>query len=152
MKKINDFLNTGEKITLKTNPYFLKIFLTSKNTIISLFLGVILLILNITLKLSLVFLSIPAILLILNSISTYIKIFFTNYYITTEKIIIETGWIGKDYDIVKLDRILDVNLDVSIIDSLFDTGSIKLCTANDSEAICLKNIRRPKTIIKSIKF
>lgn len=152
MKRIDDFLNTEEQINIKTNPYFLKIFLCSKNTTIGLFLTLVFITLNVTLNLNFIFLIIPFALLLISCIKSYIETLLTNYYITNQKIIIETGWIGKDYDIVKLDRVLDVNIDVSVLDTLFNTGSIKLCTANDSEPICLHNIKNPKTIIKSIKF
>ena len=127
-------------------------FLCSKTTAIGFALAILILILKCTLNLNLVFLIIPFILICISSIESLLKRIFTTYYITNQKVIIEKGWIGRDYDIVKLDRVLDVNLDVSILDSIFNTGSIKLCTANDNEPIYLYNIKNPKRIIKNIQF
>lgn len=152
MKRINDFLNAEEKIKETVKQDFLKMFLCSKTTAIGFALAILILILKCTLNLNLVFLIIPFILICISSIESLLKRIFTTYYITNQKVIIEKGWIGRDYDIVKLDRVLDVNLDVSILDSIFNTGSIKLCTANDNEPIYLYNIKNPKRIIKNIQF
>ena len=152
MKRIDICLNTEEKIKETVNPDFLKIFLCSKFTIIGFILAILVVVLKCTLNLHLGFLIIPFILICLGAIPALIKRLFTTYYITNEKAIIENGLVGRDYDIVKLDRVLDVNLDVSILDSIFNTGSIKLCTANDNEPIYLYNIKNPKRIVKTIQF
>ena len=152
MNRINDLLNTDEQLKQVVKPDFMKMFFTSKVTLISILLAILLVIFKISFSLSLSFLLIPLIGLIAGAIPAFLNNFFTAYYITNQKVIIEKGWIGRDYDIVKLDRVLDVNLDVTVIDSIFKTGCIKLCTANDNEPILLHNIKNPKKVIKLIQF
>ena len=152
MQRINDLLNTDEQIKQTVKPDFIKMFFTSKITLISILVAILLVICKLSFSLSLSFLLIPLIGLIIGAIPALLKNFFTTYYITNQKVIIEKGWIGRDYDIVKLERVLDVNLDVTVIDSIFKTGCIKLCTANDNEPIHLHNIKNPKKAIKLIQF
>lgn len=152
MKRIQDLLNTNEEIKNVIKQDFIKMFLTSKITLISVALVILILILNFTLSVNLLFLLIPLTGLIIGIIPALLNRTFTSYYITSQKVIIEKGFIGRDYDIVKLDRVLDVNLDVSIVDSIFNTGCIKLCTANDNEAMILYNVKNPKQVIKLIQF
>lgn len=152
MQRINDLLNTEEQIKQVVKPDFIKMFLTSKTTLLSILLAILLVVCKISFSLSLSFMIIPITGLILGALPAFLNKLFTSYYITNQKVIIEKGWIGRDYDIIKLDRVLDVNLDVTIVDTLFNTGSIKFCTANDNEPIHIHNIKNPKKIIKLVQF
>lgn len=152
MKRIDNFLNVGELIEKEIRPDFIKTFIISKLLSFSIIVLIIFILLKIELDIGYSIFLIPVLLLIFSLVTTYIKCALTTYYITNQKIIIEKGIIGRDYDIVKLDRILDVNLDVSVLDAILGTGCIKLCTANDNEPVSLSDIRNPKTILKIIKF
>lgn len=152
MKRIDNFLNPNETISNKIKPDFIKLFISSNLTLSSIFLLLLVLIAIFTLNFNVLFILIPLVLVLISGIPAFFKHYLTTYYITSEKIIIETGFIGRDYDIVKLDRILDLNLDVTILDSILGTGCVKLCTANESEPIKIANIRNPKKIIRIIKF
>lgn len=153
MKRIESFLNSDEVIEREIGPDFVKTFLTSKAVIFSIILFVFIILVNATTyKLSFIFFAMPVVLILIGLIPTYIRCAFTKYYITNQKIIIETGIVGRDYDIVRLDRILDVNLDVSALDLIFKTGCVKLCTANESEPVRLVDVRNPKEIIRTIQL
>ena len=153
MKRIDSFLNNGEVIERELGPDFIKTFLISKPVIFSIILFVFMLLINITTyKIPLMFYMIPFAFILIGLVPTYIHCAFTRYYITSSKIIIENGIVGRDYDIVKLDRILDINLDVSVIDTIFKTGCIKLCTANETEPVILFDVRNPKEIIRTIQL
>lgn len=153
MKRIDSFLNHDEIIEKELGPDFIKTFLTSKPVIFSIILLIFIILVHTTAyKLSFIFFLIPFALILIGLIPTYIKCTFTKYYITNQKIIIEQGIIGRDYDIVKLDRVLDVNLDVSVLDTIFRTGCIKLCTANETEPVQLFDVRNPKEVIQRIQM
>lgn len=151
MKRINGFLNQGEVISTKIKPDFIKMFLSSKFTLGGLILAIVIIIAKIFLNLSLSFLAIPFILFLIGAVPAFLNNYFTTYYITDQKVIIEKGIIGRDYDIVKLDKILDVKLDVTIIDTLFNTGCIRLCTANEKDTL-LYNVKNPKSVIRIVQF
>lgn len=153
MKRIDSFLNNDEVIERELGPDFIKTFLTSKPVIFSIILFAFIILINISVyKVPFAFFLLPLVFILAGLIPTYIKCTFTKYYITNQKIIIETGIVGRDYDIVKLNRLLDINLDVSVIDTIFKTGCIKLCTANEAEPVILYDIRNPKEIIRTIQL
>lgn len=152
MKRVNSFLSSGENIIKEIKQDFIKMFLSSKYTIGGIILSIATIVACITVNLPPMLLFIPILVILIGSVPALWSYTFTRYYITNAKVIIETGFIGKDYDIVKLDRVLDVNLDVTVLDTIFGTGCIKLCTANDGEPILLSNIRNPKSVIRTIQF
>lgn len=153
MKRIDDFLNNDETIKKELGPDFIKTFLISKPVVFSIISFIFILLVHISMyKLPLVVFAIPLALMVIGFVPTYIKCTFTKYYITNQKIIIETGIVGRDYDIVRLDRVLDINLDVSVLDTIFKTGCIKLCTANETEPVRLFDVRNPKKIIRDIQI
>lgn len=151
MKRINSFLNQGEVISREIKPDFIKMFLTSKFALGGIILAIAIIIAKISLHLSLSFLLIPFVLLLIGAARAFLNYTFNTYYITNQKVIIEKGVIGRDYDIVKLDRIMDVQLDVTVVDTIFNTGSVRLCTANEKDTF-LYNVKDPKTVIKIIQF
>lgn len=152
MKRINDLLNSNEQIVKEFNPDFIKIFLTNKIAGFSVFILVAVILGIFTFNLPAILILIPLLLLLIGAIPAFIQCHFTKYYLTNQKIIIETGIVGKDYDIVKLDRVFDVNIDVTVLDTIFSTGSLKLSTSNDSEPVIIRDIRNPKQILRCISF
>lgn len=151
MKRINNFLNQGEVISREIKPDFIKMFLSSKFTLGGIILAIVVIIAKISLHLSLSFLLIPFILFLIGASHAFLNYTFNTYYITKQKVIIEKGVIGRDYDIVKLDRIMDVKLDVTVVDTIFNTGCIRLCTANEKDTL-LYNVKDPKAVIRIIQF
>lgn len=152
MKRINDLLNSNEQIIKEFSPDFIKIFLTNKIAGFAIFILMAVILGIFTLNLPSILILIPLLLLLIGAIPAFIKCHFTKYYLTNQKVIIETGIIGKDYDIVKLDRVFDVNIDVTVLDTVFSTGSLKLSTSNDNEPIIIRDIRNPKQILRCIRF
>lgn len=152
LKRINDLLNPNEQILKEFSPDFIKIFLTNKISGLSIFILVAIVLGIFALELPPVLLIIPILLLSIGAVPAFMKCHFTKYYLTNQKIIIETGIIGRDYDIVKLDRVFDVNIDVTVLDTIFSTGSLKLSTSNDSEPVIIRDIRNPKQILRCISF
>ena len=53
----------------------------------------------------------------------------TEYMITDQRVIIQTGAIGLDTRFVDLDKIQEVRVDVGVIDKIFGTGSVRIPTA-----------------------
>ena len=57
---------------------------------------------------------------------------FTTYVITEDKLLVQTGFINKKEEEVRLYRILDLTLNRSLGQRLFGVGSIHCCTADKS--------------------
>lgn len=58
---------------------------------------------------------------------------FTTYTLTSDRLFIETGMLGKHEDEVRLYRILDISLSRSLSQRIFGMGTISLlfCRQND---------------------
>lgn len=152
MKRITTFLNENEVVEKEFGPDFFKTFLKSKPFGYGVIVFIFVILWTLVRGLPWFVHIIPFAIMALGLIPTFINCKLTRYYLTNQKIIIETGLVGRDYDIVKLDRVLDVNLDVSVVDSILGTGCIKLCTANENELVKLIDVRNPRKIIRSIKL
>lgn len=48
------------------------------------------------------------------------------YALTNKRIIVRTGLIGIDYDVLELENIQQVNVNVGLVDKIFGTGTITL--------------------------
>ena len=57
---------------------------------------------------------------------------FTVYKLTNEKLLIETGFLNKKEEEVRLYRILDITLKRSLGERLFSLGTIHCCSADQS--------------------
>ena len=57
---------------------------------------------------------------------------FTVYKLTEEKLLIETGFLNKKEEEVRLYRILDITLNRSLGERLFGLGTIHCCSADKS--------------------
>ena len=70
---------------------------------------------------------------------------FTIYAFDKERFYLETGFLSKKYDEVRLYRILDISLQVSLMQRIFGMGTIKLKTSDkslgDFEIINIKDAR-----------
>lgn len=74
---------------------------------------------------------------------------FTIYELTDNRLFIERGFLNKQYDEVRLYRILDVGLSRSLIQRIFGLGTIRVQSSdksmNDFE---LKNIKKSQDVIE----
>lgn len=144
-------LNANEKIVTTIKPSFAKLFLSSKLTNIGILSLIAIIAAIILIKLPLILILIPIAIMIASIIPNYIKYYLTTYIITTEKILVETG-LTRDYDVVKLEKIFDTNIDTNLLDTLLGTGNIKLSTSNVGEPVFIYSIKNPKKILGLIKF
>ncbi len=72
---------------------------------------------------------------------------FTVYRLTEEKLFIETGFLNKKEEEIRLYRIMDLTLNRSFGQRLFGVGSIHCCTADKSTPeFDIKSIKRSKDI------
>lgn len=55
----------------------------------------------------------------------------TQYFITTDRIIVKTGWLNRDLKSVKHENIQDIQVEQKFSERLISTGSVYISTAND---------------------
>ena len=68
---------------------------------------------------------------------------FTVYKLTEEKLLIETGFLSKKEEEIRLYRIMDLTLNRPINQRLFKLGTIHLCTADKTTPeVDIKRIKR----------
>lgn len=66
------------------------------------------------------------------SIASYIRVRFTHFNISTERIELETGWISRQVDHLDLFRIKDVRLRISIFDRIVGIGTVTVLSTDES--------------------
>ena len=72
---------------------------------------------------------------------------FTRYSLTQDKFVIDTGFISRKEDEIRLYRILDITLDRPLSQRIWGLGSIRLNTADKtSPEIVIKRIKHAKTV------
>lgn len=72
---------------------------------------------------------------------------FTRYSLTQDKLVIDTGFISRKEDEIRLYRILDITLDRPLSQRIWGLGSIRLNTADKtSPEIVIKRIKHAKTV------
>ena len=72
---------------------------------------------------------------------------FTRYFLTEEKLLIDTGFFSRTEDEVRLYRILDLTLRRSFWERIFGVGTIHCCSADKSMGeFDIKHIKRPREI------
>lgn len=64
-----------------------------------------------------------------------LPISFTRYTLTTEKLLIKTGFLSLKEEEIKLYRILDFTVRKTLFQRLFDVGDIELHTADSSTPV-----------------
>ncbi|MBR5273038.1 MAG: PH domain-containing protein [Clostridia bacterium] len=76
---------------------------------------------------------------------------FTVYKLTEEKLFIETGFLSKKEEEIRLYRILDLTLHRPLGQRIFGVGTIHCCTADKStpefEIIKIKNAKKVKELL-----
>ena len=72
---------------------------------------------------------------------------FTTYYLSKEKLIIETGFFSKNEEEIRLYRIIDIGLKRTFGERIFGLGSIHVCSTDKScPEITIKRIRKSKYV------
>ena len=72
---------------------------------------------------------------------------FTRYSLTQEKLVIDTGFISRKEDEIRLYRILDITLERPLSQRIWGLGSIRLNTADKtSPELVIKRIKHAKTV------
>lgn len=72
---------------------------------------------------------------------------FTRYSVYEKKLIIDTGFLSRHEDEVRLYRILDVTLKRSLLQRVFGVGSIHCCSADKSSPeFDIKSIKNPREV------
>lgn len=73
----------------------------------------------------------------------------TYYAITNKRVILQKGWIGRDFEIIDFDQITNTEVNVGIFDKLFNqgkTGSILISTAGSLTYARQGTAPRPYTL------
>ena len=72
---------------------------------------------------------------------------FTRYSLTQDKLVIDTGFISRKEDEVRLYRILDISLDRPLSQRIWGLGSIRLNTADKTlPEVMIKRIKNAKNV------
>jgi uncharacterized membrane protein YdbT with pleckstrin-like domain len=72
---------------------------------------------------------------------------FTRYSLTQDKLVIDTGFISRKEDEIRLYRILDISLDRPLSQRIWGLGTIRLNTADKtSPEIAIKRIKHAKDV------
>ena len=71
---------------------------------------------------------------------------FTKYFLTEEKLLIETGVLSRREEEIRLSRIMDITMKRSLGERIFNLGTIHCCSADKSTPEF--NIRRIKSPAK----
>lgn len=66
------------------------------------------------------------------AIAAYIKVRFTHFRVTTERIEVERGWISKQVDHLDLFRMKDVRVGISIFDRIVGIGTVTVISTDKS--------------------
>jgi uncharacterized membrane protein YdbT with pleckstrin-like domain len=76
---------------------------------------------------------------------------FTRYYLTEEKMIVDTGFLSRKEDEIRLYRIMDITLKCSLWERLFGLGTIHCCTADKTspelDILHIKDAKRVKEML-----
>lgn len=87
----------------------------------------------------------------------------TYYAITDKRVILQKGWIGRDFEIIDFDQITNAEVNVGVFDKLFgsgNTGSILISTAGSftytrrgavQKPYTLRNVVNPYEVFKFFK-
>ena len=76
---------------------------------------------------------------------------FTRYSLTEEKLVIDTGFLSRKEEEVRLYRILDITLKRPLTQRIFGVGTIHCCTADKSSPeFDVKKIKNAKKIKETL--
>lgn len=79
----------------------------------------------------------------------YLVFKYTYYAITDKRVIIQTGLIGRDFEIIDFDQVTNAEVNVGIFDKMFgggNTGSILLSTAGSIAYTKQGAVQKPSTL------
>ena len=72
---------------------------------------------------------------------------FTRYSLTKEKLIIDTGFLRRNEEEVRLYRVLDMTLKRGLVQRMFGLGTIHCCSADKTAPeFDIKNIKNPVVV------
>lgn len=72
---------------------------------------------------------------------------FTRYSCSAEKLIIDTGFLSRKEEEIRMYRILDVTLKRSIFQRIFGVGTIHCCSADKSTPeFDIKSVKNPQNV------
>lgn len=72
---------------------------------------------------------------------------FTKYSLNEEKLIVKTGFLSIKEDDIMLYRILDITLKMSLMQRLFNVGTVHCCsTDKTSKEFDIKDVKNPKEV------
>ncbi|MCM1498259.1 MAG: PH domain-containing protein [Clostridium sp.] len=72
---------------------------------------------------------------------------FTKYALTKERLFIETGFLNKTEDEVRLYRIMDISLSRSFAQRIFGVGTIHCCSADKTmKDFDIISVKHPKEV------
>lgn len=81
----------------------------------------------------------------------YLLIRTTTFSISKDHVLYSTGIFSRSNAEIDLDGIRTVRVNQSLINRMFDTGTVELFTAGDSPEIVASNLSAPNTIRELIK-
>jgi uncharacterized membrane protein YdbT with pleckstrin-like domain len=72
---------------------------------------------------------------------------FTRYSCTEEKLLIDTGFLSRNEEEIRLYRIMDVTLKRSLFQRMFGVGTIHCCSADKSTPeFDIKSVKNPQQV------
>lgn len=72
---------------------------------------------------------------------------FTRYFCSAEKLIIDTGFLSRKEEEIRMYRILDVTLKRSLFQRIFGVGTIHCCSADKSTPeFDIKSVKNPQNV------
>ena len=72
---------------------------------------------------------------------------FTRYYLSEEKLVVETGFFNLREEEIRLYRILDISLRRPLSQRIFGVGTIHVCSADKSTPeLDIKKIKNPREV------
>ena len=76
---------------------------------------------------------------------------FTKYYLTEERLFVETGFFTTVEDEVRLYRIMDVKLTRTLGQKMFGVGTIQISSADKSmQDFEIKSVKKPKEVKETL--
>ena len=76
---------------------------------------------------------------------------FTKYYLTEERLFVETGFFTTVEDEVRLYRIMDVKLTRTLGQKIFGVGTIQISSADKSmQDFEIKSVKKPKEVKETL--
>ncbi len=76
-----------------------------------------------------------------------LPITFTRYFLSEDRLFLETGLLNLHQDEILLYRVRDIGLQITLWQRIFGTGSVKVISSDKSlPELVLKNIKQPREV------